>query len=151
MARFARIVVRDCPPHVTARGNRREPVFFENGDHDAYRRLLAEQAEKARVEIWAYCFMPNHVHLIAVPRDEAGLARAIGEAHRRYTNTINARSGFRGHLFSLVVQSPGEPRGASRSRVSTRRCCDEEWLQWRARHATLNLSPDWGRSPCLDP
>jgi putative transposase len=43
--------------------------------------------------------MPNRVHLIAVPRDEAGLARAIGEAHRRYTNTINARSGFRGHLF----------------------------------------------------
>jgi putative transposase len=53
MARFARIVVRDCLHHVTARGNRREPVFFENGDHDVYRRLLAGQAQKARVEIWA--------------------------------------------------------------------------------------------------
>jgi putative transposase len=99
MSRFARIVVRDYPHHVTARGNRREPIFFENGDHDVYRCLLADQAEKARVEIWAYCLMPNHVHLIAVPRDEAGLARAIGEAHRRYTNYINARAGFRGHLF----------------------------------------------------
>jgi putative transposase len=99
MARFARIVVRDYPHHVTARGNRREPIFFENGDHEVYRDLLAEQAGKAGVEIWAYCFMPNHVHLIAAPRTDDGLARAIGEAHRRYTNYINARARFRGHLF----------------------------------------------------
>lgn len=99
MARFARIVLRDYPHHITARGNRREPIFFENGDHDVYRELLAEQVQKADVEIWAYCLMPNHVHLIAVPRTDAGLARAIGEAHRRYTNYINARAGFHGHLF----------------------------------------------------
>jgi putative transposase len=99
MARFARIVVRDYPHHVTARGNRREPIFFENGDHEVYRDLLAEQAGKADVEIWAYCLMPNHVHLIAVPRTDDGLARAVGEAHRRYTNYINARARFRGHLF----------------------------------------------------
>jgi len=43
--------------------------------------------------------MSNHVHLIAVPRTDDGLARAIGEAHRRYTNYINARARFRGHLF----------------------------------------------------
>ncbi|HEX4080613.1 MAG TPA: transposase [Rhizomicrobium sp.] len=97
MARFARIVVRDFPHHVTARGNRRE--FFQNSDHDVYRGLLAEQTQKARVEILAYCLMPNHVHLIAIPREETGLARAVREAHRRYTNYINARAGFRGHLF----------------------------------------------------
>jgi len=99
MARYARIVVRDFPHHVTARGNRREPIFFESSDHDVYRELLAEQALRARVEIWAYCLMPNHVHLVAVPRDELGLSRAIGETHRRYTNYINARAAFRGHLF----------------------------------------------------
>ena len=43
--------------------------------------------------------MPNHVHLIAVPADEQGLARAIGEAHRRYTRHINFRQGWRGHLW----------------------------------------------------
>ncbi len=99
MSRLARIVVPDCPHHITQRGNRREPIFFEEGDQDIYRDLLAEQARRARVEVWAYCLMPNHVHLIAVPREEAGLARAIGEAHRRYTNFINARGRFSGHLF----------------------------------------------------
>lgn len=35
-ARFARVVVPGRPHHVTQRGNRREPIFFENGDHDVY-------------------------------------------------------------------------------------------------------------------
>ena len=43
MARLARIVVPDCPHHVTARGNRREPIFFEDGDQDIYCDLLGEQ------------------------------------------------------------------------------------------------------------
>ena len=43
--------------------------------------------------------MPNHVHLLAVPRSEDGLARAIGEAHRRYTRMVNFREGWRGYLW----------------------------------------------------
>jgi putative transposase len=99
MARLARIVVPGVAHHVTQRGNRREPIFFEPGDQEVYRDLLAEQAARAHVAIWAYCLMPNHVHLVAVPDDEAGLGRAIGEAHRRYTNFINARGRWTGHLF----------------------------------------------------
>jgi len=99
MARFARIVAPGCPHHVTARGNRREPVFFEDGDHDIYRDLLAEQMRKAEVEVWAYCLMPNHVHLILCPTTVDGLARALGAAHRRWANFVNARGRWRGHLF----------------------------------------------------
>jgi putative transposase len=99
MTRLARIVVPGCPHHVTQRGNRREPIFFEDGDQEVYRDLLAEQAAKHQVEVWAYCLMPNHVHLILTPTDEAGLGRAVGEAHRRYTNFINARGRWIGHLF----------------------------------------------------
>ncbi len=99
MTRLARIVVPHAPHHVTQRGNRREPIFFEVGDQDVYMDLLAEQALKARLEIWAYCLMPNHVHLIAVPRDDLGLGRAVGETHRRYTNFVNARGRWTGHLF----------------------------------------------------
>ncbi len=84
MARLARIVVPGLAHHVTQRGNRREPIFFESGDQDVYRDLLAEQARKARLSVWAYCLMPNHVHLVVVPEDSESIGRAIGEAHRRY-------------------------------------------------------------------
>lgn len=99
MSRLARIVVPGCPHHVTQRGNRREPIFFEHGDQEIYRDLLAEHCARASVGVWSYCLMPNHVHLILTPRDATGLARAIGDAHRRYTIFINARGRWHGHLF----------------------------------------------------
>jgi putative transposase len=99
MTRLARMVVAGLPHHVTQRGNRREAVFFEDGDHDIYCDLLAEQTRKAEVEVWAYCLMPNHVHLILIPTRADGLGLAVGEAHRRYTNFINARGRWTGHLF----------------------------------------------------
>jgi REP-associated tyrosine transposase len=92
MARIGRIIIPGFPHHVTQRGNRRQQVFFEPSDYALYRDLLAERCRKASVEVWAYCLMPNHVHLVLTPHTPDGLARAIGETHRQYTGFINARS-----------------------------------------------------------
>lgn len=99
MARIARVIAPGLPHHITQRGNRRMPAFFRNEDYEAYTALMAEWCRRCRVEVWAYCLMPNHVHLIAVPETEEGLRQAIGEAHRRYTRMINARAGWSGHLW----------------------------------------------------
>lgn len=74
MTRHARLMFPGLPHRVTQRGNRREPIFFQDGDREIYRDLLAEQARKAQVEVWADCLMPNHVHLILTSAD--GLGRA---------------------------------------------------------------------------
>jgi putative transposase len=99
MARIARVVVPGYPHHVTQRGNRRQRTFFCDDDYRAYRALMAEWCGRCGVAVWAYCLMPNHVHLIVVPQSEDGLRRAIGEAHRRYTRRVNFRQGWRGHLW----------------------------------------------------
>ena len=52
MARLARLVVPGLPHHVTQRGSRRAPTFFEDGDYALYRDLMAEAAGRARAEIW---------------------------------------------------------------------------------------------------
>ena len=65
------------PHHVTQRGNRRERVFFGDDDYRLYRDLLREACDKAGVSVWAYCLMPNHVHLILTPTTADGLARAL--------------------------------------------------------------------------
>ena len=99
MPRIARIIVPGLPHHVTQRGNRRAPIFIEPGDQTLYRRILATECVRRGVEVWAYCLMPNHVHLILTPSDEDGLALAVGESHRRYTSFINTRQEWVGHLF----------------------------------------------------
>src|SRR4030065_1065208 len=99
MARLARVVVPGVWHHVTQRGNRRQQTFFNDEDYQAYLELLGEWCGQCGVEVWAYCLMPNHVHLIVVPDSEDGLHRALGEAHRRYTRRINLREGWRGHLW----------------------------------------------------
>jgi putative transposase len=99
------------PGHVTQRGNRRQETFFRDDDYQAYLDLMAEWCGKHKVKVWAYCVMPNHVHLIVVPKTADGLCRAIGEAHRRYTRRVNFREGWRGHLWqgrfaSFVLDEP---------------------------------------------
>ncbi len=99
MARIARVVAEGMPHHITQRGNRRQKTFFSDEDYAAYSDLMALWCRKYGVDIWAYCLMPNHIHLIAVPAKKENLRLAIGEAHRRYTRRINFRQGWRGHLW----------------------------------------------------
>ena len=99
MPRLARVVAPGIPHHITQRGNRRQQTFFSDDDYRAYMGLMAEWCGRCGVAIWAYCLMPNHVHLIAVPKTEDALTHAIGEAHRRYTRRINFREDWRGHLW----------------------------------------------------
>ncbi len=111
MARHARIVAPNMPHHVTQRGNRRQNVFFCDEDYELYLDLMAEWRARYRVEIWAYCLMTNHIHLIAVPNAVEALANAIGEAHKRYTKEINRRERWTGFLWqgrfsSFVMDEP---------------------------------------------
>ena len=99
MARLARAVAPGFAHHVTQRGNRRQRTFFDTSDYTTYLSLMAEWCARCQVQILAWCLMPNHVHLVAVPESAAGLRRAIGEAHRRYTCEVNRREGWTGHLW----------------------------------------------------
>ncbi len=99
MARLARITVPGLPHHVTQRGNGRQKVFFSDADYALYRDLLALHCRAAEVEVWAWCLMPNHVHLLLVPNDEDGLRSALSKTHRIYAGIIHARQKRSGHFW----------------------------------------------------
>jgi putative transposase len=165
MARLARVVAPGIPHHVTQRGNRRQPVFFGDDDYATYRALLAEGCRAAGVAVWAYCLMPNHVHLILTPSDADGLRAALGEAHRRYTRHVNLREGWRGYLWQgRFASSPMDEAhllacaryvelNPVRAQLA-RRARDWRWSSARAHLAgeddalvrvrpLLALAPDW--------
>ena len=99
MPRIARVVFPGIPHHVTQRGNRNQKVFFSDEDRQEYLKLLLFHSRKANVQIWAYCLMTNHVHVIAVPKTKEALTQSFQEAHRLYTRQINFREGWRGYLW----------------------------------------------------
>jgi putative transposase len=99
MPRPARVVLPGEPHHVVQRGNRRQTTFFDAADYAAYLEIAAEAFAEAKAEVWAYCLMPNHVHLIVMPETVAGLAKALGTTHQRYTWRINQKQRWTGHLW----------------------------------------------------
>ena len=99
MARLARVILPGYPHHITQRGNRSQDVFFKDQDYHYYLELLKHWCREEQVEIWSYCLMTNHVHLIVTPGTKSNLSRAIAETHRRYTRMINFRENWRGYLW----------------------------------------------------
>jgi putative transposase len=74
-------------------------VFFKNSDYEHYLELLKEWCTSEQIDIWAYCLMTNHIHLIVTPTKASNLGKAIGETHRRYTRMINFRENWRSYLW----------------------------------------------------
>ena len=140
------------PHHVTQRGNRRQQTFFHDEDYAAYLELMADACREEGVAIWAYCLMPNHTHLVAVPESEDGLRRAIGEAHRRYTRRINFREKWRGYLWqgrfaSFVMDEPhllAAVRYVELNPVRAKLADDAAHWAWSSAKAHLS-----GRDDCL--
>ena len=99
MPRAARIVIPDCPHHVTQRGNNRQAVFFTDDDRRFYLATLAEQCDRFGLRVDAYCLMDNHVHLVATPSRHDSLSKAVGRTHLYYTRYVNRLHGRGGHLW----------------------------------------------------
>ena len=74
-------------------------IFTDDRDRLTYLQFMAEESNRFGVTFLGWCLMTNHVHLISIPESEESLARAIGEAHRRYTRMKNFAAGLRGYLF----------------------------------------------------
>jgi putative transposase len=105
MPRAARLVVPGIAHHVTQRGNRRQRTFFAEADYALYLKLLRFWCGKAGTAVWAWCLMPNHVHLVLVPARPDGLGAALAPVHRHYSWQINQREGWRGFLWQCRFAS----------------------------------------------
>lgn len=160
MPKMARLVIPDFPHHVTQRGGRGQRTFFEESDYSTYVDILQALKPPARVEVLAYCLMPNHIHVIAVPRDEQGLARLFGTAHHRYARYINERHGWQGHLwqerFHSFVMDENHLLAAVRyvelNPVRAGLCGRAEDWRWSSVRAHLGITVDnlISQSPILE-
>jgi len=99
MSRIARAVLEGIPHHVTQRGNGRQVVFDTLQSRQLYLNLLRIYSERFGLRISAYCLMPNHVHVVAVPAKADSLARALGRTHADYARYLNVCRTSCGHVW----------------------------------------------------
>jgi putative transposase len=99
MPRIARIILEQIPYHITQRGNARQQLFFDAQDYRLYLDLLWDRSKAAGLGILAYCLMPNHVHLIAVPERGDSMAAALGRTHASFARYFNLRQRACGHVW----------------------------------------------------
>ena len=59
MPRTARAFVGGMWYHVLNRRNRREPVFHQPGDYDAFVEAMIDAGTRVRVDLLGYCLMPR--------------------------------------------------------------------------------------------
>ena len=94
-----RITIAGLPHHVVQRGLQGRQTFLSDDDYAVYLEIMAECCLRYGVAVWAYCLMPDHAHLIAVPDERGALTRCLRVAHSRYTKYINNRTGSRGQFW----------------------------------------------------
>lgn len=91
-----RIIVPNLPHHIVQRGLNGRQTFLIDDDYEVYLKIMAQCCRQYQVEILAYSLMPDHVHLIAIPKDYNALSSCLRVAHGRYSKYINRRTGRTG-------------------------------------------------------
>lgn len=99
MARLARSTIGGFAHHIVQRSHYCQPVFDDHADYLCYLDWLRQYALRYGLSIWAFCLMPDHVHVICVPHTQYALARIFNCVHMRYTRYIHAKKGVTGRLW----------------------------------------------------
>ena len=74
MPRTSRAAVGGLVYHVLNRGNGRLEIFRKPGDYLAFVDLMIDAKERADIEVFGFCLMSNHWHMIVRPRRDRDLA-----------------------------------------------------------------------------
>lgn len=98
MSRPLRLEFPGAIYHVTSRGDRREPIYRDDGDRMAHLKVLEQATDRFDAQLLAYCQMGNHYHLVLHTR-QANLSRFMRHMNGVYTQRFNRRHGLVGHLL----------------------------------------------------
>lgn len=99
MPRARRIIPCDAAMHVICRGNNRQNVFLNESDKLKYYTLLRELKDVNKVDIFHYCLMDNHVHIIIFPKPENTLSKFMKQVNLSYFCYYRKRYDYLGHLW----------------------------------------------------
>ena len=84
--------------HVINRGNNRQTVFASEGDFNAFLKAIADLKERIRFDLYGYCLMTNHIHMLIRPRQDA-ISRIVQSLLVSHTQRFHRFHGSSGHVW----------------------------------------------------
>ena len=99
MARISRSFIDNCCYHIYSRGNEKKNIFLDDQDYVQYLTILKKSKKKYNILLYAYCLMPNHIHLLIDTKTGKNISRFMHWATRGYTAYFNRKYNKVGHLW----------------------------------------------------
>jgi putative transposase len=101
MGRAPRVDVAGNLYHVLNRSNRRTTIFHKEADYEAFERIAVEAIDRGDIQLFAYCLMPNHWHMVLSPVADGGMARFCQWLTLTHTQRYNVHYEItgQGHLY----------------------------------------------------
>jgi REP element-mobilizing transposase RayT len=149
MTRDARVQAAGGIYHVTMRGNNRGPIFFAEGDRDAFLDTLARTRRLHGWRVHAFCLMNNHYHLL-IETPEPNIAKGMQWLNSVYAHRTNQRHERIGHLFQRrygaeLIQDDGHLHEVIRyiplNPVRAGLCDAATSWKWSSYAATMDKAP----------
>lgn len=109
MPRGSRLLVPNVCYHIIQRGNQKQNIFLEDEDFKNYLEIVLHYKRKYGFKLYAYCLMPNHIHLILEVKKVSDLAKIMQGIALTYTLWFNKKYKKVGHLWqgrfkNMVIQ-----------------------------------------------
>ena len=98
MPRVARVKSKSKIYHIMIRGINQQNIFSVDEDYEKFIAILSKYHKKSEYEIYAYCLMGNHIHLLIKEGKEA-LSNSMKRIGTSYVSWYNWQYNRKGHLF----------------------------------------------------
>lgn len=109
-----KIYIADTFYHIYNRGANKQNIFNDNDDYAVFLNLLKRYLDNVpkkdnkgreydwlhdRIELLAFCLMPNHFHMLIYQSDESAMTRLLRGVCTAYSRYFNTKYGRTGPLF----------------------------------------------------
>ncbi|NQT89874.1 MAG: transposase [Candidatus Omnitrophica bacterium] len=94
-----RLIVDEACYHIVARGNQKRPIFKDDIDFREYLERVKRYKRKHGFRLYAFCLMPNHIHILGQVANKHSLSKFMQSLTRSYTAYFNHKYEKVGYLW----------------------------------------------------
>lgn len=85
--------------HIYNRGVAKQPIFYDSKDYEEYLRRLSLCLDSTDFELYFYCLMPNHTHIMVEQIGDQPTSLFVKKLHGAYSRYFNLKYDRVGALF----------------------------------------------------